>query len=170
MEKGLIVYQRVLNRGLSRAEYGKKLHNEAHLILEKIAARRFGVECFKMSYGKYGKPCFENGSIEFSIAHCEGLVIVAFSSSAVGIDCEKQDRTINKGVAARYMFEGADIFHWTKYEAYGKMTGDGILYSYDKLKDSASFFSHPSIDGYIVTVCTERETEWEIVDYNSGYK
>ena len=40
------------------------------------------------SYNEMGKPFFENAGFNFSISHCNDILIVAFSKSKVGVDIQ----------------------------------------------------------------------------------
>lgn len=83
-----------------------------------------------------GKPYFENGPF-VSVSHTDDLVVVAVSGSNVGIDAEKTDREVKKQqeITQKYFTEKEKEYAntrekfleiWTKKEAYGKFTGEGI--------------------------------------------
>ncbi len=69
-----------------------------------------------------GKPVvLYNGKREggVSVSHTDGLLVIAFSESEVGIDIERTDRQVSDKICK-------DIREWTRYEAYGKYLGTGI--------------------------------------------
>lgn len=125
-----------------------------------------------------GMPYIEGFPLFLSITHSHGLIAVAVSSSAVGIDAEKI-RDFSEGVARRmftdreldYIYNSADknkrFFHiWTLKESYVKAIGTGISFPMKNLefiiednKISFNLDNHSefeiieSIDGYILSVC-----------------
>lgn len=125
-----------------------------------------------------GMPYIEGFPLFLSITHSHGLIAVAVSSSAVGLDAEKI-RDFSEGVARRmftdreldYIYNSADknkrFFHiWTLKESYVKAIGTGISFPMKNLefiiednKISFNLDNHSefeiieSIDGYILSVC-----------------
>lgn len=118
-------------------------HIVAHGLKRLVLARIAGVQSDKLRFGlgNFGKPhLLTQQSIEFSLAHCDGLVGIAVSTvGQVGLDLEPADRVIDDRVAARYLSlsgkvaVGVDrIRLWTLKEAYVKATGEGITEAFTR--------------------------------------
>lgn len=43
-----------------------------------------------LEYNANGKPFYKNSNIQFSVSHCDSIVVVAFCSEAIGIDIENK--------------------------------------------------------------------------------
>lgn len=91
-------------------------------------------------YGEKGKPYFRDYPVYFNLSHSGDYVLCALAMEEVGADIQ-QHRTGSVGrIAARYFSEqekaalenrkegGEELFFrlWTRKEAYGKLTGEGI--------------------------------------------
>lgn len=66
-----------------------------------------------------GAPLCDNGYI--SVTHTDGIILLALSDKPIGIDAEKDGRTVPVSIG--------DIANWTAYEALCKLRGDGIRLS-----------------------------------------
>ena len=87
---------------------------------------------------EHGPPALEGSGLRISVAHCDGLVGVALSAEAVGLDLEKVRPLAVAGVlgrvaAPRELEWISGLGHrdairvWAAKEAVGKMTGRGVL-------------------------------------------
>jgi len=88
----------------------------------------------------------------FNIAHTPGLAAVAVGYAPIGIDAEGQ-RHISKQIRDRWLFGCAEdeaVHEWTKRESYGKLTGEGFVFSEPQVPHVFESFG---IDGFTVTVC-----------------
>ena len=105
-----------------------------------------------------GKPFFANSTLQFSISHTDGLVVVAIGNCAVGVDCEMCSRVISDRVAMRFLGQQqATVADWTSYEALGKMLGCGIpLSKFEADEQHHTMFYH-TLAGY--TVCCVSKDE-----------
>lgn len=126
----------------------------------------------RYTYGAKGKPYLqikENlPEMFFNLSHSEDYVICAVSEREVGADIQKMQEQVPERLANRFFSEkekqllqdcSPDLFYrlWTRKEAYGKLTGEGITASIDK------DFSDLEADWM-------RSLIWEEFDVLSGYK
>lgn len=91
-----------------------------------------------------GAPICKN--YKMSVAHTDGVILLALADVPVGIDVEREDR---KPVGSM-----KSIHNWTAYEAKRKMTGEGIRLSEVReggdYADGVSF--HTFLEGKTVAV------------------
>ena len=101
----------------------------------------------EISYGPQGKPYVKDNvfcgqPLYFNLSHSEDMAVCAISSKEVGIDVQKCKDIDFFGMAKRFFApeevralenttpeEQKSLFYrlWTYKEAYGKMTGQGVL-------------------------------------------
>lgn len=72
-----------------------------------------------IGYSDRGAPIGRHHFV--SITHTGTKIVIAVSSSPVGVDIERNDRKL--------ALRGADVAAWTAYEATAKLRGDGIRLS-----------------------------------------
>ena len=133
------------------------------------------VENISFGVGDNGKPFVMDLSIEFNISHSKDMVVCAISDAPIGIDIEKI-RPKNLKISKRFLSSDELLYIfgklpteedfavsedvsvltrfyecWTKKEAYGKCTGEG-LFSQESLSDVA--FTTLTEDGYVITICS----------------
>lgn len=128
-------------------------------------------------YGANGKPYLKEYPFYFNLSHSGEYVVCAISEKEIGIDIQEHRENVSKRIAERYFSEGEkrilencsdeeyiQIFYdfWAKKEAYGKMTGEGIVKSLEldlsqKEKRhsewSAELQLYEEIPGYSLAVC-----------------
>jgi 4'-phosphopantetheinyl transferase len=115
------------------------------ILVRSEACKRLNIKSreLEFSYNENDKPYIKNSNIHFNISHSGDWVMVAISSSPVGIDIEKI-RKANMDLAKRY-FSDAEVYDlellstlkrqsyffdlWTIKEAYLKMLGKGLTKS-----------------------------------------
>ncbi len=93
-------------------------------------------------YGKRGKPYFRDIPLFFNLSHSGDYVVCVVSEHEVGVDIQKQKTVREQQISNRFFHEKekewlaglsekertAGFFClWTRKEAYGKMTGEGIV-------------------------------------------
>lgn len=143
--------------------------------LKKTLKEKFNILMPEIEKGAHGKPYFKESDIYFNISHTDALQAVAIGKSEVGVDIEKI-RDVNLKVASRFTKEEYDYVMeaessnrffeiWTKKEAYLKFKGTGIsggLNSFNvfEIPEKINTFI---IDGYVISVCSEKEFEIEVV-------
>ncbi len=133
------------------------------------------------TYGAKGKPFFQDIPVFFSLSHSGHYVCCVFSGQEVGVDIQYRtpltsDRIVRRffAEAERRLWENCSsteeaekLFYrlWTRKEAYGKLTGEGIAKaaSVDVLTgDSLSvrWEDYEILDGYQLAICKRiREKE-----------
>lgn len=143
----------------------------------------------ELKRNQWGKPYFDEISVHFNISHSGKWVLVCFSDKPIGIDIEKI-RDFKYNVANKYFSEEElflleneddisikrELFYkiWTSKEAYVKMLGKGITYSFQKfsvkinnnegeIKDKSikenAFIKFYHIEaGYIIACCSISNT------------
>ncbi len=97
-----------------------------------------------------GKPYVEGNPFYFSLSHSGDYAVCAISDSPVGVDIEKEKKLSEK-IKGRF---AKNILEWTEKEAKGKLTGGGF---FDDTKGNFFFSHHKTTDGYIITVCSDKE-------------
>lgn len=151
-------------KNLSAKAKGEALHNEAYLLLDKMLGD-VSITSYEIKKTEFGKPYIENNPVYFSIAHTDGLVCCAVSTSECGIDCEKiAPRDKIKEMSERYFTENEIkvieksgysyeefLRIWTCKEAIGKRLGCGLIKAknIDSTKENCSTIIE---NGYIITV------------------
>lgn len=128
------------------------------------------------TYGRLGKPYFKNLPWYFSMSHSGEYVFCAVSEREVGADIQKCKPLKNHHLEKRYftvreqqLLEGKTegerqkIFYrlWTKKEAYGKLTGDGIGdaigLDMQELSENVLWEEWQLQKDYSITVCRYRK-------------
>ena len=70
------------------------------------------------------KPVLKSGEYNFSVSHCENIVVVGFSRNNIGVDTERMRERNFERLAKRYDISPTkEEFYkfWTKYEAVIKL-------------------------------------------------
>ncbi len=101
--------------------------------------RERGPARYDYLYGPHGKPYFADPGLPyFNLSHSGDYVVVALAGTECGIDLQKREegknlislaeRFFTPGEAEKVRLEGEPAFYrlWTRKEAYGKCTGEGI--------------------------------------------
>lgn len=88
------------------------------------------------SFNEQKKPFLTNYDVHFNFSHCDGFVLCGVDKAPLGVDVQNyipgvsslKRRFLSGGEAEAFKDEKALIRLWTLKEAYGKYTGQGILY------------------------------------------
>lgn len=162
---------------LALMQESKKLQKiAADMLCRKMVAEAENVrpEDLIIKKDSQGKPYAENSSYNFSISHCDNLVICAVSKSEIGVDIEKI-RNVRLRMAEKfaceneiaYIGETLERFFeiWTLKEAFFKCKGTGlgadiksVSFEISEKNISCSeegyklFFENVA-DGYVCSVC-----------------
>lgn len=156
----------------------------AGIIIKKILNENGLSEC-DLKYSENEKPVVDN--LFFNISHAGDYVVGVLSDCEVGCDIEKNDNAPLK-IAEHYFYSSeleyvktaddkskAFFTLWTLKESYMKMTGRGMSLALDafevvptadgfilgKSQEKRGFFRTMEFDGYIFSVCNEKEFELE---------
>lgn len=127
-----------------------------------------------LEYTESGIPYFNSISTNISISHSSTYAAVAISDSAIGIDVEDTSNKDNLARYARFFTENermsaekgaSHIEIWTKKEALFKyLKNDNITFiSLDRTQAGVNFKTI-NLNGAILTLCTEKEEQIEIMD------
>lgn len=133
------------------------------------------------TYGAKGKPYFQDIPVFFNLSHSGDYVCCVFSGQEVGVDIQYRKSIISDRIVRRFFAEAEQkqwescssrdaeerLFYrlWTRKEAYGKLTGEGITEaaSVDVLTGDGLFVhweDYEISDGYQLAVCKRiREKE-----------
>jgi len=128
------------------------------------------------TYGRLGKPYFKNLPWYFSMSHSGEYVFCAVSDEEIGADIQMCKPLKNHHLGKRYFTEREQqllewkteeerqkLFYrlWTKKEAYGKLTGDGIGDAVgldtQELSESVLWEEWYLKKGYSIAVCRYRK-------------
>lgn len=121
-------------------------------------------------YGRCGKPRLMDFPLHFSLSHSGGYVLCAAADREIGADIQ-QFRTMNLLRLAKRFFpeqeyaalercddsEQERLFFtlWSRKEAYGKLTGQGVAAMLGRSDFSADWESVSAPWGYALEICTE---------------
>ena len=131
-----------------------------------------------------GKPYLQDYPLYFNLSHSGNYVVCAVSAREVGVDIQEYKKTDVERLARRFFSEEEQgilmactnekeqckLFFrlWTRKEAYGKLTGEGIAAVIDKNMlrvkngepsvtgsgdDTPLFWQEWELDGYAITLC-----------------
>lgn len=128
---------------------------------------------FTYTYGQKGKPYFNNLPIYFNLSHSGDYVLCVVADTEVGADIQQMNDNDYWRTAERFfqqdevammrqlatVEEQKRLFYklWTRKEAYGKFTGEGITKALsadmiDFPKDTL-WEEYENLDGYCIAVC-----------------
>lgn len=159
-------------------EYDYKESQLIELVEFKVSALLEGLSSkreLRYTLGKNGKPYLEDVPVFFSLSHSGEYVFCAASTQEIGADIQIR-RSINMQSLVKKYFsekekqlleqmperEKEKTFYslWTRKEAYGKLTGEGIaaVLNIDTLAlDSQIYWEEwQQPDGYGIAVCRRR--------------
>jgi succinyl-CoA synthetase beta subunit len=101
-----------------------------------------------------GKPHFINSKLFISVSHCENLMVIAFDSTEIGIDLEK-NRDIKKEVIDRVTLdENNPLMDWCQREATIKLYNDPE-YLFKKAPSSTLYKVIEVYDGFTCVVASK---------------
>lgn len=142
---------------------------------ERMNQEKTGPLSFSYEYGDLGKPQIVNFPKKFNLSHSGDYVICAVGNGEVGADIQKwvsyKERTAERFFAAEEwkllqeapVSQRTELFYrlWTRKEAYGKYTGQGIgsavgedFSDEEKWNEKQICFQeHVLEEGYSMAVC-----------------
>ncbi len=143
----------------------------AELMIKSEVSEKFGLSYDEIffEYNKYGKPSVKGlPNYHFSLSHSDDFIAFTDSENIIGIDIEPV-RKCNLKIAKRFFTEqeyqyivnsnniDETFFRiWTAKEAYVKMIGKGISYSFRKFNVLESPISYHKYKDCIIAVCTSK--------------
>ena len=138
-------------------------HTTAWTLLADVLQKEYGrsLDSLPLELGAHGKPYFADNFVYFSLAHTKTLAVLAIGNAPCGVDAEAQSRRISVAVRARFLPDlppdapnEVAVAAWTAREAYGKMTGEGLLTAQASAPADVqlqSLFAYR----HIITVCAQ---------------
>ena len=135
----------------------------------KEALRRFcGKADFVFKRSEKGKPYIQEGKVYFSLSHTDSFTICGVSDRNIGVDAEKIRSIKNKekilekftGEIVRDISDEQFLKKWTAFESRVKYFGESLLMC-PLAKENKMNITEASFDGYIVSVCSDREEQTE---------
>lgn len=87
----------------------------------------FDIEFMNVSYTENGKPYFKDSDIYFNYSHSKNYIVVAISTTSLGVDIE--ERIVTDSVSDLYLgsARGRDkLKNWVLKESYVKLEGSGL--------------------------------------------
>lgn len=142
-----------------------------YLTVSQVLARLGEPIDLKYTYGEYGKPYFKYLPVYFNISHSGDYVFCVFSEQEIGADIQYRKSLSNDRIVRRFftrseqemwdkctsLKERERLFYhlWTRKEAYGKLTGEGIAKtaSVDVNSLDISWEDYEIADDYQIAVC-----------------
>lgn len=151
--------------------------------VELLLYRALGAtEPLSYALGENGKPYFETGNVQFSLAHSGNFAVCAVSDCEVGVDIEAPRQNALK-IAKRFFTEREyeriersdepdELFCrlWVIKESYIKARGTGFktpLDSFcaaDRIGDYST--AHYKMHGYHIAVCAKCESIGDVMIYD----
>ncbi|MGN0403012.1 MAG: 4'-phosphopantetheinyl transferase family protein [Acetatifactor sp.] len=171
---GLLIQKAVAERELTAAFFRR------YSVRELLAASEgMGLPLpLEYRYGVHGKPYLKEIPIQFSISHSGRFVLCAVSEREIGADIQRmEDRTRVRRLAERFFAEDEKQFLagcereeelkrrfyelWTKKEALGKLTGEGIFTNKTtqpvRERRDLDWLEVPAPEGYVISVCRHKQ-------------
>lgn len=174
-----------------RAKAAAYLSAGAGYLLERVL-RQAGLSVGEIEYGEHGKPYIEG--LRFNLSHSGTVAVLAVAEGEIGVDVQRiapvKEALIRRACTEReqkYLecFSGGarvrEFFRlWTAKESAGKYFGTGIVdpkeYEIDLAEESVAYngnrtglsFREYPLDGYCLTVCTEKPFEAALCSVEIG--
>ena len=127
-------------------------------------------------YGRNGKPYFKNYPLQFNLSHSGSYVFCGVSHQEIGVDIQEIRDVKEVSLAKRFFSEResmalefcendeerSQLFFrmWTRKEAYGKLTGQGLagimkkdLWADDSKEEKLIWNEYDIPSGYRIAVC-----------------
>lgn len=136
--------------------------------LLESALEEEGLDSYKISKTKNGKPYLENSNIFYNISHKNKMVGLIISNSEVGLDIEYIDtKNIRNQSVLKYFFTEKEkesiknnedlLTLWTKKESYIKLNGGMLRDAIGlNINDKNVIYDTFKLDNYIITICKNR--------------
>lgn len=122
------------------------------------------------TYGEKGKPYFKEEPVYFSLSHSGDYVFGVFSEREIGADIQYEKPDYSERIVSRFftekeqkLWQGCSdkearrrLFYklWTRKEAYGKLTGDGIVAGLQTdVPDDILWEDYEVSENYWIAIC-----------------
>ena len=180
-DSALDVPERARLRAMRRADVRLRF-SAGRWLVRRILARRLGcTEAeVELAVGAHGRPSLAAGGIDFNLSHAGSLVVLALSTTRVGIDVEVTNRTTDWRAIARRFFSPVEFAAieacdeaerrtaffraWTRKEAFVKALGTGLATGFARFDVSTG--PRPALTG--ARIDGVDASEWSIRDFESG--
>ena len=147
-------------------------------LVRRILTRRLGcTEAeVELTVGAHGRPSLATGGVDFNLSHAGSLVVLALSTTRVGIDVEVTNRTTDWRAIARRFFSPVELAAieacdeverrtaffraWTRKEAFVKALGTGLATGFARF--DVSIGPRPALTG--ARIDGVDASEWSIRD------
>ena len=180
-DSALDVLERARLRAMRRADVRLRF-SAGRWLVRRILARRLGcTEAeVELAVGAHGRPSLAAGGIDFNLSHAGSLVVLALSTTRVGIDVEVTNRTTDWRAIARRFFSPVEFAAieacdeaerrtaffraWTRKEAFVKALGTGLATGFSRF--DVSIGPRPALTG--ARIDGVEASEWSIRDLEPG--
>ncbi len=148
-----------------------------HVLSRRLGCAEAEVE---LTAGAHGRPSLISGGIDFNLSHAGSLVVLALSTTRVGIDVEMTNRTRDWRAIARRFFSAVEVAAieacdearqrtaffraWVRKEAFVKALGTGIATGFGRFDVSVG--PEPALLG--ARIDGVDADEWSIRDLPPG--
>lgn len=177
------LYERASTERKNRADRYRRQEDKLRCVVAEALLRvALGTDDYVIEKNQYGKP-YVSGKADFhyNISHSGCYVVLAWGTSEIGVDVQRQETDTNVSAIANRFFAAderevllwePDRFFeiWTKKESYLKYIGKGLyqdLGSFSVLTPSQGirYEYRPLEGGYSLSLCTtEKELAWQLLD------
>lgn len=171
---GLLLQKAVAERKLTAAFLRRFTVRE---LLAEMTEENYPLS-LNYGYGAHGKPYLKDIPVQFSISHSGTYVLCAVSEREIGADLQKMEEGKRLHQIAERFFSdeekrfladcaGEDLVKnfyqlWTKKEALGKLTGEGIftglITEAVSARNDIEWLEPPAPEGYALSICRKKST------------
>lgn len=172
---GLLIQYALKQAVYENAGKGSSAVRVQHVEFAQVLAELDVPSSIEYEYGANGKPFFKNFPYFFNLSHSGEYVVCGISEREIGVDIQQERVCDGKKLSERFFsqtekellercvsdVERSSLFYelWTGKEAYGKLTGEGIIASAGadindlQKKGRLCLVQIPAPEGYKITMC-----------------
>ena len=180
-DSALDASERARLRAMRRADVRLRF-SAGRWLVRHVLARRLGcTEAeVELAIGAHGRPSPAAGGIDFNLSHAGSFVVLALSTTRVGVDVEVTNRTTDWHAIARRFFSPVEFAAieacdeagrrtaffraWTRKEAFVKALGTGLATGFARFDVSVG--PRPALIG--ARIDGVDASEWSIRDFAPG--
>ena len=168
---------RIMRRADARRRFSAGRWLARHVLARRLGYAEAEVE---LTIGAHGRPSLVTGDVDFNLSHAGSFVVLALSTTQVGIDIEATNRAASWRSIAHRFFSAVEtaaieacaeteqrtaFFRiWVRKEAFVKALGTGVATGFDRFDVSAG--AKPALIG--ARIDGVDAGEWSIRDFDSG--